>query len=241
MSDKVAIVLGVGPERGLGGQLCKRFAAEGLHVFVAGRTLPSLEGLVSAIQSAGGDATAMVVDAVKEEDTIRLFDAACAAGRVELAVYNVGNNMWGRVDTMEAGYFERCWRLCCFGGFLFGREAARRMLPAGGTLIFTGASASMRGRANFAAFNSAKGGLRQFAMAMSKEYAEAGLHVGHVVIDGGIAGDKIIKGFPDFAKSKGEDGLISLGGLADAYWFLHMQSSGAWTFELDLRTQHESW
>jgi NAD(P)-dependent dehydrogenase (short-subunit alcohol dehydrogenase family) len=142
---------------------------------------------------------------------------------------------------MEASYFEHAWRVCCFGGFLFGREAARRMLPRGGTLLFTGASASLRGRAGFAAFNSAKAGLRNLAQAMAKELGPKGLHVGHVVVDGGIDGDKLRKGRPEMVQRFGEDRLIDLEGLADAYWYLHQQPPRAWTFELDLRSKVEPW
>jgi len=241
MSEAVAIVIGVGPENGLGAQLSRRFAVEGLHVILSGRTSEALGKVVSGIEDAGGRATPVVADATEEADIVRLFATAQEIGRIQLAVYNVGNNMPGRVDKMTAEYFERCWRICCLGGFLFGREAVRTMLPAGGSLIFTGASASMRGRRNFAAFNSAKGALRQLAMAMAKEYAEAGLHVGHVVIDGPIHGDKIVKGYPDYARKRGVDGMISLEGLTDAFWYLHCQKPQAWTFEVDVRTSNEPW
>jgi NAD(P)-dependent dehydrogenase (short-subunit alcohol dehydrogenase family) len=114
------------------------------------------------------------------------------------------------------------------------------MLPAGrGTVIFTGATASVRGRANTTAFASAKAGLRSLAQSMARGYGPRGIHVAHVVIDGGIAGDKIIQGLPQFAQAMGEDGLISLDGLADLYWFLHRQPRAAWTHEVDLRTFKE--
>jgi NAD(P)-dependent dehydrogenase (short-subunit alcohol dehydrogenase family) len=142
---------------------------------------------------------------------------------------------------MDADYFEQAWRVGCFGGFLFGREAARRMLPKGGTLLFTGASASLRGRAGFAAFNSAKAALRNMAQAMAKELGPQGLHVAHVVIDGGIDGDRLRTRRPDLVKQMGEERLIDLDGLADAYWFLHQQSPRAWSFELDMRSKIEPW
>lgn len=242
MAKGKAVVIGVGPERGLGGTLCKRFAAEGLHVFVAGRTQKSLEALAQTIRSEGGEATPVVADATDEAAVVALFDRVMAApGELELAVYNAGNNTPGRIVDMEAGYFEHAWRVGCFGGFLFGRETVKRMLPPGGTLIFTGASASLRGRAGFGAFNAAKGALRNLAQAMAKECGEAGVHVGHVVVDGGIAGDKIINRFPEMVKARGEGGLVGLDGLASAYWFLHRQPRDAWTFEVDLRTSKENW
>jgi len=239
---KKALVIGVGPERGLGATISARFAREGFHVFVAGRTVQSLEQVVQQIQSRGGAATAIVADTTQEADVLALFDRVCAAdGSLDVAVYNAGNNTPGSVTEMEASYFEHAWRVCCFGGFLFGREAARRMLPRGGTLLFTGASASLRGRAGFAAFNSAKAALRNLAQAMAKELGPKGLHVGHVVIDGGIDGDKLRKGRPEMVQRFGEDRLIDLEGLADAYWYLHQQPPRAWTFELDLRSKVEPW
>ncbi len=237
---KKAIVIGVGPDRGLGGQLCRRFASLGLHVLVAGRTREKLDAIVEAIGSAGGSAEAVVADATREDEIVALFDRA--AGDLDLAVYNVGNNTPGRIEDMEARYFEKSWRICCFGGFLFGREAVRRMKPHGrGTLLFTGASASLRGRPFFGAFNSSKGALRNLAQAMAKEYAADGIHVGHVVVDGAIAGDKIIEGLPAYAEKLGEDGMISLEGIVDGYEFLYRQPPRAWTFELDVRTSKENW
>jgi NAD(P)-dependent dehydrogenase (short-subunit alcohol dehydrogenase family) len=232
MADtKKALVIGVGAEKGLG-----------FHVFVAGRTAQSLELVVEQIRSAGGTATAAVADATQESDVLSLFDQVCTAeGSLDVAVYNVGNNTPGAVTEMDADYFEQAWRVCCFGGFLFGREAARRMLPQGGTLLFTGASASMRGRAGFAAFNSAKGALRNLAQAMAKELGPKGLHVAHVVVDGGIDGDKLRTRRPELVKQMGEERLIDLSGLADAYWFLHQQPPRAWTFELDMRSKIEPW
>jgi len=168
MSQKSAIVIGAGPDRGLGAQLCRRFAGEGLHVLVAGRTREKLDAVVASIQGEGGSAEAVVSDATSESDTRALFDRAGEG--LTLAIYNAGNNTPGRIEDMEADYFEQSWRVCCFGGFLFGREAVRRMKPqGGGTLLFTGASASLRGRAHFGAFNSSKGALRTLAQAMAKE------------------------------------------------------------------------
>jgi len=156
-----AIVIGVGPVQGLGGELCKRFAEEGLHVFVAGRTEAKLKAVVAEIEVAGGRATPVVADATDEAQVAGLFDTVGqAAGDLTAAIYNAGDNTPGRIDEMEADYFEESWRVCCFGGFLFGREAVRAMRGKGGALLFTSASASLRGRANFGAFNSSKGALR---------------------------------------------------------------------------------
>jgi NAD(P)-dependent dehydrogenase (short-subunit alcohol dehydrogenase family) len=235
-----AIVIGVGPLEGLGARLCQRFAAEGLEVIIAGRTREQLDRVVASIQAAGGTARAAVADATREEDVRALFELA--GDTLELAIYNAGNNTPGRIADMEAAYFEAAWRVGCFGGFLFGREAVRRFVPRGaGTLLFTGASASLRGRPGFGAFNSAKGALRNLAQAMAKEYGPEGVHVGHVLVDGAIAGDKIIKGVPAYAERLGTAGMIGLDGLVDAYVYLYRQPRTAWTFEVDVRTSVEKW
>ena len=246
---KTAIVIGVGPDRGLGGQLCRRFAAGGLHVLIAGRTQASLDTLASAIAADGGSAEAVVCDATSESDVVALFDRA--GDELSVAVYNAGNNTPGKIAEMDADYFEASWRVCCFGGFLFGREAVRRFLAnedpdsdhneSRGTLLFTGASASLRGRANFGAFNSSKGALRNLAQAMAKEYGADGIHVGHVVVDGPIGGDKIIEGFPQYAEKLGDAGMIGIEGIVDGYVYLYRQPRNAWAFELDVRTSVERW
>jgi NAD(P)-dependent dehydrogenase (short-subunit alcohol dehydrogenase family) len=235
---KTAIVIGVGPERGLGAQLCKRFAGDGLRVIIAGRTQAAIDVLAHEIAANGGQAVPVVADATSESDIQKLFDAAGAD--LDLAIYNAGNNTPGKVVDMDAAYFEQSWRVVCFGGFLFGREAIRRMLPKkAGTVLFTGASASLRGRQNYGAFNSAKAGLRALAQAMAKEYAENGIHVGHVIVDGAIAGDKIFQRFPD-ATSR-EESLISIEAIVNAFAFLYSQPPRGWSFEVDVRTSREKW
>ncbi len=238
-SNVKTVVIGVGPEDGLGAQLCARFLRRGHHVFMAGRTGETLEALGRTF---GGKATAVVTDATDEGQVAALFDAVDAAdGELRLAIYNVGNNRPGPIVDMESRYFERSLSVGVLGGFLFAREAVRRLRDGGGTLIFTGASASLRGRANYGAFNASKGAQRALAQAMAKEYAEEGVHVGHVVIDGPIGGEKIRKGLPEYAKRLGEAGMISLQGIVDAYEFLYDQPTNAWTFELDIRTSLEKW
>ena len=237
---KKAVIIGVGAEQGLGSQLAKRFASEGLHVFIAGRTLSRVQERAREIEQAGGEATAVCVDASDEEQVIELFQKA--GSELSLAVYNAGNNFPGQIIDMDAAYFENSWKSCCYGGFLFGREALRCMVPTGkGTLLFTGASASLRGRPNFGAFNSAKAGLRTLAQAMAKEYGPQGIHVGHVVVDGAIAGERIKNRIPNFGDKLDEGQLINLEGIVDGYVFLYKQSAQAWTFELDLRTSKEKW
>lgn len=241
MSDvRKAIIIGVGPDRGLGAQLCTRFAAEGLKVYVAGRTQSALDAAVAGIKSSGGEAVSVVADATSEADVVSLFDQAGEG--LELAIYNAGNNTPRRIIDMEASYFERSWRSVCFGGFLFGREAVRRMIPSGGgSLLFTGASASLRGCSGFGAFNSSKAGLRILGQAMAREYAADGIHVGHVVVDGGIAGEKISRRVADFSSRLKRGQLIGIEGIVEAFAFLHKQPRNAWSFELDVRTSKESW
>lgn len=236
---ETAIVAGVGAERGLGAQLCLRFASLGLHVLVAGRTQEKLSKIVGMIEAAGGSAEAVCVDVTSEEQVQALF--ANAPGALSLAIYNAGNNTPGAIAEMDASYFEASWRVACFGGFLFAREAAKRMTEQGkGTILFTGASASTRGKANFGAFTAAKAGLRQMAQALAKECGPQGVHVGHVIVDGAINGERVATRYPDYAARLEAEGL-NLEGIVDAYEYLYGQPSKAWTFELDLRTSTENW
>ena len=242
-----AIVVGVGSERGLGAAVCKRFAREGYHVFVAGRTLAKVRTVADTIRTAGGSAEAVAADATKEADVVALFDRAMAAkdGRdaPDAVVFNAGDNAILDFRKTSAEQFEHFWRVGCFGGFLVGREAARRLAPLGrGTIVFTGASGSLRGKPGFAHFASAKAGLRMISQSMAREFGPQGLHVAHVVIDGGIDGDRLRGVLPaPLIEKLGPDGLLSIDGIAEAYWTLHRQPRAAWTQELDLRPYKENW
>lgn len=236
-----AVVLGVGANAGLGAALCRRIAREGIHVFPAGRTPERLAEVAASIEAAGGRATPVVADATVAGDIANLFERASSDAEGPLiAVYNAGNNRFRPLLEMDDAFFEDLWRLCCFGGFLFGREAARRMLPAGGTLLFTGATASIRARPPFTAFASAKAALRALAHGMAREFGPSGLHVGHVIIDGMIDGDQLNQRFPDLKSQKGDDGMLGVDAIADSYWALHAQHRSAWTLELDLRPYKEN-
>jgi len=230
---RAAIVVGVGARAGLGAALCRRFAREGLQVFAAGRTREKLDAVTEEIRRAGGSATPVVADATAAADVRRLFDAAVErAGAPLLVVYNAGNNRFRPLLEMDDAFFEEVWRLCCFGGFLVGREAAARMVPAGGgTLLFTGATASLRARPPFTAFASAKAGLRALAHGMAREFGGRGLHVAD--------GDQLNLRFPQFRRERGEDGMLKPDAIADAYWALHVQDRTTWTLELDLRPYKE--
>ena len=238
--QKTAVVIGVGPLAGLGGALCQRAAAENLHVIVAGRTQSKLDAVVAAITENGGSASAVVTDTTAENEIENLFIEAETTGPIDLAIYNAGNNMPGDIVDMEASYFEQAWRVGCFGGFLFAREALRKMQPRGcGTLLFTGASASVRGKNGFAAFTSAKAGLRTMAQSLAKGYGPKGIHVAQVIIDGGINGDRLRERMPERMAELGEERFVGLEGLAELYLFLYRQPNNAWTHELDVRTHLE--
>jgi NAD(P)-dependent dehydrogenase (short-subunit alcohol dehydrogenase family) len=211
-------------------------------VLVAGRTQAKLDAVVEEVRSAGGEATAVVGDATVQADTAALFDAAeTLGGAPKLAVYNAGNNQFRSLLDMDEEFFTELWRVCALGGFFFGQEAARRMIPAGGgTLIFTGATASIRARPPFTAFAAAKAAERAVAHGMAREFGAQGLHVGHVIIDGVIDGEQVNSRFPQIKESKGDDGMLGVDAIADAYWALHVQHRSAWTLELDLRPYKES-
>jgi NAD(P)-dependent dehydrogenase (short-subunit alcohol dehydrogenase family) len=233
-----AIVVGVGSEQGLGAALSRRFGYEGYNVVVSGRTEAKLARVVRAIIDDGGKAESVVADATIETDVVALFDRAETGGTgdFDLVVFNAGNNARHDFRTMPVEFFEQTWRVATLGGFLVGREAVRRLAPRGrGTIIFTGATASLRGRAPFTAFASAKAGLRSLAQSMAREFGPLGIHVGHVVIDGGIDGEKLSAAAPQLKIERGADGLLNIDAIADAYWHLHRQHRSAWTHELDLR------
>ena len=235
-----AVIIGVGPIDGLGGELCKQAAAAGLHVVVAGRTEAKIASVVDTIVASGGQATAVVTDTTDETQVTALLQRAESIGPVSLAIFNAGNNMPGDFIDMQADYFEQAWRVGCFGGFLFAREALRVMVPReSGTLLFTGASASLRGKAGFAAFTSAKAGLRTMAQSLAKAYGPKGIHVAQVFIDGGINGERIRSRMPDRFEQLGEERFVGLEGLAEIYLYLHRQPRNAWTHEIDVRTHLE--
>jgi NAD(P)-dependent dehydrogenase (short-subunit alcohol dehydrogenase family) len=245
MSTPTALVVGVGAERGLGAALCRRFAREGYHVLVGGRTPEKIAQVAESARKSGGSAEPVAVDTTREDEVIRLFDRAMSRGDshdpVDLVVFNAGNNQ--RIDfrQLTAAQFEDFWRIGCFGGFLVGREAARRLAPLGrGTIVFTGASASLRGKPGFAHFAAAKAGLRMIAQSMAREYGPLGIHVAHVVVDGGIKGDRLLNRRPGLIEERGEDGLLGIDAIADAYWLIHRQQRSAWTHEIDLRPFKET-
>lgn len=234
---KTALVAGVGPKLGLGAALARRFAAEGLSVVIAGRTAEKLALVADDIKANGGQVIPVQADATDENSIRHIFEAATGEGMsLEIAVYNVDSNQSAPLLETTLEHFTALWRQNALGAFLFGREAARTMLPQGhGTVIFTGATASLRARPPFTAFAATKAGVRAIAQGMAREFGPRGLHVAHVVIDGVIDGDRARRHFSQYVENKGKDGLLQTDAIAESYWQLHKQHPSAWSHEIDLR------
>jgi NAD(P)-dependent dehydrogenase (short-subunit alcohol dehydrogenase family) len=212
----IALIGGAG--EGLGAALGRRFAAGGYEVVLSSRT--------------SGERA----DLREEAEVVALFDRVEGRGPIEVAVFNAGANFRSSILDTPSDMFEKVWRLGCYAGFLFGREAARRMVPRGrGTILFTGATASLRGAANFAAFAAAKGGLRQVAQAMARELGPKNIHVAHVIIDGMIDNRRTRERNAERLKDLPPDAMLATDAIAELYWQLHQQPRSAWTFEADLR------
>lgn len=231
----VAVVVGAGDATG--GAIARRFARGGHTVCAVRRSLDKLQPLLEAIRADGGQAHGFGVDARKEEEVVALFDdIEQRLGAIDVLVFNIGANVPSSILEQSAGKYFKIWEMACFAGFLSGREAARRMAPRGrGSILFTGATASMRGGAGFAAFAGAKAALRALAQSMARELGPLGIHVAHVVVDGGIDTAFIRDNFPERYALKAQDGILNPEHIAENYWMLHAQPRDAWTHELDLR------
>jgi NAD(P)-dependent dehydrogenase (short-subunit alcohol dehydrogenase family) len=242
MSETV-LVVGVGAVAGIGAAVARKFAGAGYHVVVSGRTCEKLETVVSQVQETGGSADYIVGDVTSDADQKRL--AAVVQDRDEplaAVIYNAGSNLPIKFEDLTPAQFEEFWRIGCFGAFL----TAHHLLPilsqqGRGSMLFTGASASLRGRPNFAHFAVAKAGLRHLAQALAREYGPRGIHVAHVIVDGVVNGDIVRNRFGDYLESLGDEGALEPDAIADAFWALHTQHPSAWTQELDLRPYKESW
>jgi len=237
----VCCVIGAGDATGAA--VARRFAKEGYTVCVARRTEAALKPLVDQITAQGGRALAFGLDARREEEVIPFFQHIEAeVGAVEVVVFNVGGNVRFPILETTAQKYFKVWEMCALAGFLAGREAARVMLPRGrGTLLFTGATASLRGAAGFAAFSGGKAALRALAQSMAREFGPQGLHVAHVIIDGLIDTAFAREHFAKHVAEVGPHGILNPDHIAAAYWWLHSQPQDAWTFELDLRPSVERW
>jgi NAD(P)-dependent dehydrogenase (short-subunit alcohol dehydrogenase family) len=240
-SAGVALVIGAGDSTG--GAIAKRFAAGGYTACMTRRDVDKLQPLVDGIHAAGGKAFAFGSDARKEEEVIALFEKVeSEIGPVEVLVFNIGANVPCSILDETARKYFKIWEMACLSGFLNGREAARRMVARGrGTILFTGATAGLRGSANFAAFAGAKHALRALAQSMARELGPRNIHVGHVVVDGAIDTEFIRTSFPERYALKEQDGILNPDHIAENYWHLHTQPRDAWTFELDLRPYMERW
>ncbi|EHP38089.1 short-chain dehydrogenase/reductase SDR [Cupriavidus basilensis OR16] len=242
MSNKKAILV-VGAGDATGGAIARRFAREGYIACVTRRSADKLTPLVEQIRAEGGEAYGFACDARKEDETVALIERIeREIAPLEVAIFNIGANVrFSVLETTSRVYFK-VWEMACFGGFLMGREAARVMLPRGhGSIFFTGATASLRGRDGMSAFAGAKHALRALAQSMARELGPKNIHVAHLVVDAAIDTDFIRTTFPDRYATKQDDGIVNPEHIADTYWMLHQQPRDAWTHELDIRPWIEPW
>lgn len=237
MSKPIALIIGVGAEKGIGGALCQRAQQAGYHVAIVGRTAAKIDTLAAQINAEGGSASAHVADVGDEAQMLAMFaDIDALEGDLAFVTYNAGSGFRHETASMSGQVFEDVWRVTCLGGFIAGREAAKRLAALGqGTLVFTGATASIKARPPFLAFASAKAGLRAVAAGLAREFGPKNVHVGHVIIDGGVDGAIRRKRIPADAETAGENEILSPDAIAESYWQLHLQHRSAWSFEIDLR------
>src|ERR1700677_1844464 len=247
MAKRNATVAVIGAGDFIGAAIAKKFAAEGFAVFAGRRNADKLQPLVADVEAAGGEIVARSLDARKEDDVAAFLRAADAHAPLEVCVFNIGANVnFPLLETTER-VFRKVWELACYAGFLSGREAARVMLPHGkGCIFFTGATASVRGGVGYAAFASAKFGLRAVAQSMARELGPKNIHVAHLIIDAGVdtdfVRDRIRSARGDEAvENIRPDQLMNPASVGEAYWTLHTQHRDAWTHELDLRPYGERW
>jgi NAD(P)-dependent dehydrogenase (short-subunit alcohol dehydrogenase family) len=242
-TKKVCLVIGVGD--GVGAAIAKAFALDGFETVITrrARNLPDLEAIAQKIRDQGGVVHARGVDARSEEETIALFqEIERDIGPIEVLVFNIGANVRFAIADTTVRVFTKVWEMACLAGFLAGREAAKVMVPRGrGTILFTGATASVRGRENFAAFAAAKSGLRAVAQSMSRELGKKNIHVAHIICDGSIDGVFSRENIPDLDQRLAEDRVLKPDDIALNYLHLHKQPRSAWTHELDLRPWSETW
>jgi NAD(P)-dependent dehydrogenase (short-subunit alcohol dehydrogenase family) len=241
---QVAWIAGVGASAGLGAALARRFARGGFTVALTGRTAQQLQVVASEIEAAGGQAHAFAGDVASEAEIHGIGQRVQALGALTFAAFNAASAVRAPTLDLTVDQFTQAWRTSTLGGFIFGREALQLLHANGrdprapngrGSLLFTGATAALRGKPPFAAFASAKAGLRSLSQSLAREFGPQGIHVAHVVIDGGIDGERLRSTAPQRVEQAGEDGLLSLDAIAESYWQLHLQHRSAWTQELDLR------
>ncbi len=242
MDDRgVALIVGAGDATG--GAIARRFAREGFTVCVVRRKADSCKPLVAQIEADGGRARAFGSDARREEQVVALIEEIERdIGPIEVFVFNIGANVAASILEETARKYFKIWEMASFAGFLTAREVAKRMVARErGTMLFTGATASLRGSAHFAAFAGAKHGLRALAQSLARELGPKNIHVAHSIIDGAIDTEFIKSNFPERYAFKDQDGILNPAHIADAYWHIHTQPRDAWTFEFDLRPWMERW
>jgi NAD(P)-dependent dehydrogenase (short-subunit alcohol dehydrogenase family) len=242
MNRKKAILV-IGAGDATGGAVARRFAREGYVACVTRRSEEKLQPLVDEIRKNSGEAHGFGSDARKEEDMIALIEKIERdIAPIEVAVFNIGANVRFSITETTSRVYQKVWEMACFSGFLMGRETAKVMLPRGrGTIIFTGATASLRGREGFAAFSGAKHALRALAQSMARELWPRGIHVAHPIIDGAIDTEFIRTNFPQRYELKAQLGILNPDSIAEAYWQIHVQPRDAWTHETELRPWMEQW
>jgi NAD(P)-dependent dehydrogenase (short-subunit alcohol dehydrogenase family) len=242
-NDSKGAVLVVGAGDGTGGAICRAFASAGHPVVAARRDAQKLEPLVEQINSDGGNASALSLDARDEAAVIDAFARIESQnGPLEVVVYNAAIGARRPIAELSARTFREVWETDCFAAFLVGREAARHMLPRGlGSILFTGATSALRGGSGFAAFAAAKHGARALSQSMARELGPKGIHVAHVIVDGPIDGEFVRTTFPELVEARPADGLLNPDAIAHNYLVLHQQPRSAWTAELDLRPWVEPW
>jgi NAD(P)-dependent dehydrogenase (short-subunit alcohol dehydrogenase family) len=243
--NATAAIIGAGDF--IGSAIAHRFAAEGYTVYAGRRNADKLAPLAESIAQMGGSCVARGLDARKEDEVTAFLAAADEDAPLEVCVFNPGANVNFPILETTERVFRKVWEMACYGGFLAGREAARRMLPHGrGTILFTGATASLRGGVGYAAFASAKFGLRAVAQSMARELGPKNIHVAHLIIDAGVdtafVRERIkARGGEAALENLEPDQLMDPESVANAYWYLHSQPRDGWTFELDLRPYRETW
>ena len=240
-NQKVALIIGAGDATG--GAIAKRFAKGGYISCMTRRNADKLQPLIDEIEQAGGIAYGFASDARKEQQVIQLIEEIESnIGEIEVLIFNIGANVPCSILEETARKYFKIWEMACFSAFLTGREVAKRMVSRQrGTLIFTGATAGLRGAAYFSAFAGAKHALRALAQSMARELGPQNIHVAHVVVDGAIDTDFIKNSFPDLYEKKDQDGILNPEHIAENYWHLAQQPRDAWTHELDLRPWMEKW
>jgi NAD(P)-dependent dehydrogenase (short-subunit alcohol dehydrogenase family) len=247
MTPRNATVAVIGAGDFIGAAIVRRFAAEGYTVFAGRRTPEKLAALVKSVEAAGGRCIGRALDARKEDEVVAFIKAADDTAPLEVCIVNPGANVQFPITETTERVFRKVWEMACYAGFLAGREAAKIMLARGkGTILFTGATASLRGGIGYAAFSSAKAGLRNLAQSMARELGPKNIHVAHLIIDAGVDTEFVRQRIKDRGGEAAladlaPDRLMNPQSVADAYWYLHNQARDAWTFELDLRPYAEPW